>query len=140
MAYPDKSVRKVMSINKIKIVRNRFFYLWIIAILIYFVVIAGGNVRHDYYQVMAIPILSLFLGRGVSFLLGKNQVFIFPLQVIIVGILTLFTLAFSWYQIRGYYQVNHPEIIEAGLAVQRLTPVNAKVIAPTEYRAIFRSV
>jgi hypothetical protein len=107
-----------------------FFHWWIFAILIYFTVMAGGNVRHDYYQVLAIPILCIFLGRGVSFLLGKNQIFTFPIQIMAVLVLTLFTFAFSWYQIRGYYQINHPEIVEAGQAIQRLTPLNAKVIAP----------
>jgi hypothetical protein len=36
----------------------------------------------------------------------------------------------GWNQISGDYQVNHPEIIEAGEAVDKITPKNALVVAP----------
>jgi len=48
----------------------------------------------------------------------------------IVGAVLLGTLGFSWYTIRTYYWVNHPEIVEAGKTADRLLPKNAKVIAP----------
>lgn len=38
-------------------------------------------------------------------------------------------LFFGWYVIRDYYSIQHPEIIEAGKAVDKLTPRDAKVIA-----------
>ena len=38
-------------------------------------------------------------------------------------------LAFGWFKIRDYYSIQHPEIIEAGIAIDRLTPKTAKVIA-----------
>jgi hypothetical protein len=40
------------------------------------------------------------------------------------------TIALSWYDIKGYYQINNPTIIVAGKEVDRLTPKDAKVIAP----------
>jgi hypothetical protein len=39
-------------------------------------------------------------------------------------------LAFSWYQVRDYFNINNPVLVEAGRAVDRLTPPAAKVIAP----------
>ena len=35
----------------------------------------------------------------------------------------------SAFQVKEYYKINHPEIINAGLAVERLTPEDALVIA-----------
>jgi len=46
MAYPDKSVRKVMSINKIKILRNRFFYLWMMITAIIIFITVSFMVNH----------------------------------------------------------------------------------------------
>ena len=39
-------------------------------------------------------------------------------------------LLLSWQQVKGYFNVNHWEYVTAGEAVDRLTPPDAKVIAP----------
>jgi hypothetical protein len=36
---------------------------------------------------------------------------------------------FSWNQVRDYFNINNRSIISAGQAVQRLTPMNAKIVA-----------
>ena len=41
-----------------------------------------------------------------------------------------FTAAFGWYHVRDYFNINHPEIVAAGLAADKLLPADAKVIAP----------
>ena len=41
-------------------------------------------------------------------------------------------LAFSWQNIRAYYNINNPAIVRAGQAVDALIPKTAKVIAPYE--------
>jgi hypothetical protein len=38
-------------------------------------------------------------------------------------------LGMSWYEIKGYYQINNWSIVQAGKAVDELTPKDAKVIA-----------
>ena len=38
--------------------------------------------------------------------------------------------AFSWHEVRTFYWINRPEIIEAGRVADRILPKNAKVIAP----------
>jgi hypothetical protein len=42
----------------------------------------------------------------------------------------IFTLAFSWFEIRGFYNINNPAMVEAGKAVDQITPADALVIAP----------
>ncbi|MEA3355646.1 MAG: hypothetical protein U9Q63_04170, partial [Patescibacteria group bacterium] len=44
--------------------------------------------------------------------------------------LLLMSFAFGWYEVRGFFNINHPEIIAAGQAVDRLLPKDAVVIAP----------
>jgi hypothetical protein len=39
---------------------------------------------------------------------------------------------FGWYHIRDFYNINHPEIVEAGRAVEKLTKEHSLVIAPYE--------
>ena len=37
---------------------------------------------------------------------------------------------FGWYYIRDFYNINHPEIVQAGKAVELKTPPGSLVIAP----------
>lgn len=107
------------------------FDFWLVSILAYFTVLAGGNVRHDYYQVIAVPILCVFLGKGVNFFLDPpKEYFRRTASFLLIGVCLTFMLFFSWYHVRDFFNVNHREIVEAGKAVDRLVPQNAKVIAP----------
>lgn len=54
-----------------------------------------------------------------------------PLVSIMLGLVaTGFMFGFGWYEIRGNFNINNPAIVEAGQAVDRLTPPEALVIAP----------
>lgn len=115
-----------------------FYYAMLASGLIYIIVFASGNVRHDYYQVPLIPALSIFLARGVNILISGNQSFINRNAGILVSVFLIFLLyAFGYYQIRGYYWINKPQIIEAGQAVDRLLPKDATIIAPYNGDAAF---
>jgi len=97
----------------------------------YLSIIAGGNVQHDYYQVFLLPFLVLTMARGVEFFIELTPKFISPLALLpTIGGLVGFSLFVSWYNIRGYYNINHPELMMAGEAVDRLLPKDAKIIAP----------
>lgn len=107
-----------------------FFISFLISSLVYFVVVATGNVQHDYYQIAIIPSIAIFLGIGSAFLINPAAEIIsrnktIPLLVVSV----LFMFAFSWFTIRDFYNINNPSLIVAGEAIDRLTPKNAKVIA-----------
>ncbi len=102
-----------------------------LGILVYFSVLAGGNVTHDYYQSIIIPFISLILGRGVSTLISLpsqsfSRFFLWSASLVIF----VFSLTFSWYEVRGLYQINNPSILDAGQTVDKLLPKDAKVIAP----------
>lgn len=52
-----------------------FLLSFVASSLLYMIVIARGNVQHDYYQILILPSISLLLGNGLSFLLTfKGQI------------------------------------------------------------------
>jgi hypothetical protein len=117
-------------LRKINKKENWFFFCFIIASLAYMTVFAMGSVQHDYYQILIIPTLAIFMGKGVDLVLEKKEVFNHWASRLTITAGVIFMLAFGWFAVRDYYSIQHPHIIEAGLAVDRLTPKDAKVIAP----------
>ena len=107
------------------------FDLWGVAVLLYLIVFATGNVRHDYYQIILIPIVVIYLAKGSVYLLDLGSTVMQKIKfMLILAVIFIFTEMFGWYHIRDYYNINHPEIVEAGLRVEKLTKDNALVIAP----------
>lgn len=106
-----------------------FIRWFLVGVLFYVVLVASANVMHDYYQIITVPAIALALAAGSVYLWQQTQ---------FNKILTRSILTFSivvmiitgWYQIKGDYVINHPEIIEAGRAVDRLIPKDAIVVAP----------
>ena len=101
------------------------FLPWAVSAFLYLLVFATGNVRHDYYQIPIIPTVSIFLALGTIYLL-KQKI----LSRIIVVFSICMMLGMSWYDIRGNFNVNNWEIIEAGKRIDEITPPDAIVVAP----------
>lgn len=105
------------------------FPVWMtIGTLAYIVIFATGNVQHDYYQIPIIPAVSILLAYGIQYIRRLPGAISARYGLMIVTI--MFSLAFGWYHVRGLYQINNPAIVEAGKAVDRLVPKDARVIAP----------
>ncbi len=104
------------------------FILWIISSMLYLFTFAMGNVHHDYYQIPIIPSLAVLLAIGAYHIWHTSPRTI--LSRILLVACVLFMLAFSWYDIRGLYQVNNWSIVHAGQAADKLLPKDAIVIAP----------
>ncbi|OGG11288.1 hypothetical protein A2Z00_02285 [Candidatus Gottesmanbacteria bacterium RBG_13_45_10] len=107
-----------------------FSYIWLLGGIAYFAVFAAGNVQHDYYQILVIPLVALFVAKGFALFI-REKIALNPMQSIPFSLCTLLLLlAFSWYTVRTYYWINRPDIIKAGESADTLLPKNAKVIAP----------
>jgi len=111
---------------------------WGLGLLLYLVIIATGNVQHDYYQVIMLPFVSILLGRGAwSFYrywkvkIGTNS------AQLATSMIFVLMLVFAWKAVSGYFNVNHWEYVEAGRVVDQNTPQDAKVIAPAFGDTIF---
>jgi hypothetical protein len=109
--------------------KSYFIKFFIFGMFLYVVTVATASVRHDYYQIVTIPAISLVLASGTYFL-WNNLIF----NRIISRILVVFSIGMmlmvGWLGIKDDYQINHPELIEAGRAVNEMTPKDALVVAP----------
>jgi hypothetical protein len=120
-----------MVIGVLPKMKNWLNYIaWWLCILIYFSVIATGNVRHDYYQVFLLPIISLTVGVGIVRLIE------FPLtarrkigMAVLAAVLLIAAVKISGTYVEGYYSTR-PDWEKAGEAADKLLPPDAKVIAP----------
>lgn len=123
----------ILAIGIIAKYKNKLFFLsFLFSSLIYLFVVARGNVNHNYYQILIIPTLSIFLALGSNFLINvPKQFFSKWMSITLLAISVIFMIAFSWYEVRDFYNVNFT-VVKAGMEVDRLTPKNAKIIAPNE--------
>ena len=126
-----KQLKKSFSFFLIPHSFDLFTYTYALSLFAYLVIFATGNVQHDYYQIPLIPIISILVARGLVFLLQLNSERIskFLVMVFSFGLLAL-SFAFSYYEIKGFFNINNPAIVAAGKRVDELTPIDAKVIAP----------
>ena len=110
---------------------NIFYLVWLCSLILYFIVFAAGNVRHDYYQIPLIPVASIFMAIGTIKLFNLPSAhFSKILGPAVALILIIFMYAFGFYEVRGYWWINKPEIVKAGMAADKILPKDAKVIAP----------
>ncbi len=119
-----------LSLGILSTKKKDFFNLiFFLGGVLYMIVIATANVRHDYYQIFLIPMLVLLLAKGTLFM-WKNKTFSGWISKSLAVFSILIMLMVGAYQAKEFYKINHPEIIEAGRAVDRLTPKDSLVIAP----------
>ncbi len=100
----------------------------ILGMLSYLSIFATANVRHDYYQSIIVPVIVIILAKGIVGMWTANIGNDILRKSLLLGSLIL-SLLVGATQIREFYKINHPEIIEAGNAVDRLTPKDSVVIA-----------
>lgn len=102
----------------------------ILGIAIYFIIIAQGNIQHDYYQVLIIPFISILCGVGFFYIyqLIFNSRF---LKFVTILFITLLSFLFSFNRIKEFYKINNPTIITVGQIVRQNIPHNSLLIAPS---------
>jgi 4-amino-4-deoxy-L-arabinose transferase-like glycosyltransferase len=164
--------------------------VWGSCVFIYLATIAAGNVRHDYYQSITIPLFSLAVGQGLWVISQlKDNKKLLAIWAVIVALITLITkfpepgtieqfvpswiliavwaglggwilyavirkvsfkflgaavatglfitsLIIGHWFVHGYYSTR-PDYEEAGAAVDRLVPADAKIIAPAFADTLF---
>ncbi|MBI4037003.1 hypothetical protein HY385_01115, partial [Candidatus Daviesbacteria bacterium] len=116
---------------KPKIGQGTLLHFLAASMFLYLLTFATGNVRHDYYQILIIPPLAIFVARGFVLLWQGADNLIPRLFTIPLSCLLLFlTFYLGWGEVRGLYQINNPIILEAGQYANKILPKNAKVIAP----------
>ena len=107
-----------------------FFFSFLISSILYVTTIATGNVMHDYYQILIMPSIAIYLALGVSFLWKNKSNTYRPISLIILFVSIVFMLSFGWFNVRAFYNIDHPELISAGKIIDTLIPKDAKVVVP----------
>ncbi len=99
------------------------------ASFIYIFTFQGGNVQHEYYQVMAFPGIALAVGLGAALIVETTKTFIHPvLTTPIIIVLFSASFLFSWYQVKGYYVIP-PDLLLMAKIIQTFTKPTDKVVA-----------
>ncbi len=106
-----------------------FIKFFIFGMFLYVVIVATANVRHDYYQIVTIPAIALVVASGAVYL-WNTLIFNRLISRIVVVFSIFMMLMVGWLLIKDDYQINHPEIIEAGREVDKITPKDSLVVAP----------
>jgi hypothetical protein len=110
---------------------HRFYYFWLASIIVFFVVIAKGNVTHDYYQLPLVPIGCIFMAIGFDWLINFGKTAFARNLNFLIGVgLVLTMFAFGWFEVRGDFDINNWAMVEAGKEADKILPKDAKVIAP----------
>ena len=109
---------------------NYFYFVWLFSMILYFVIFASSNVRHDYYQYIYMPVLAVFVALGIDHLLKAGQSLVEKsISVSVAVFLIIISIAFGYFEVKGYYLTNN-DIVEAGKKADELLSANDKVIAP----------
>lgn len=105
-----------------------FFHVWLCCLLLYTIVIATGNVTHDYYQIIFLPILVAFMGIGTGAILRwEGSQFTKRISYCYIIVAVLSVMAFGWYQIRGFYNIQSGVDL-AGEYIKQNTDKDVKII------------
>jgi len=99
-----------------------------ISSLLYLFIFQGGNVQHEYYQILILPTIAFLIGKGITFLLeNKNKI----TSPIVAYFTVLFFFGFSFYfsfeKVRNNY--NYPQdLVTIANIVKRLTLPEDKIV------------
>jgi hypothetical protein len=105
---------------------NRAMFL---GTFLYFAIVAGGNLRHDYYQIFTLPQVALSLGLGFSAILKfKKRHIAIPLLLI----LSIYSLYTTVRLISPNYQIYNSTQLQLSQIAKKYLPPNALVIAPAQ--------
>jgi hypothetical protein len=119
------------GIWKLRVLKDWVFFLsFLVSSGLYIVVFATGNVQHDYYQILIMPSIVIFMAIGSSLLFQQLRLrFHQYTSILVVSAIVAVSFYFGWKQVKDFFNINNHSIIIAGEAVDRLTPKDAKVIA-----------
>lgn len=111
--------------------KSALFYSIGLSALLYLFTFQGGNVQHDYYQVVILPAVAIFVGLGVSLFmqLGKkaaNQ------TMLVASIVVIFagSWLFSYERVKDYYNISD-SLVSTAQAINLITEDDAIIVTDT---------
>lgn len=108
--------------------KKYFLYSILAASILYLFVFEGGNVQHEYYQILIYPALAIFIGVGVDFLYTKKQEFTsVALSTAVVIICFALAYYFSYYKVKDYYNIPN-DLIQISSIIKTFTSPSDKIV------------
>lgn len=95
-------------------------FVFALTALFYLFTFQGGNVQHEYYQIIILPALAMLIGLGVgNYLKLKKSGYVVVRVLIILAIFGASTL-FTFYQVKNKYDVQ-PNLVLIADVIRSLT-------------------
>lgn len=112
--------------------KGAFLHLFALSMFLYLMVFATGNVQHDYYQVIIVPVLCIFMGRALYYLFKGipdviSRIYSIPLAVFLLSL----SIGMTWWYTKDFWQVIDERVHIVGRHVDQVLPKDAKVVAPS---------
>ncbi len=95
--------------------RLNIHYPFTAAAALYLLVFQGGNVQHDYYQIIITPSLAILLGVGAGWFLRQRDLTAFVWRYLAVLLILVSSLFFSFYQVKGFYNEREDLLLTADI-------------------------
>lgn len=119
-----------IGLYELRYEKAKLLYLsFIVSCLAYVIIFATGNVHHDYYQIVIMPVIAILFGLSAKYFFNSKKITHSALKALVFILLVAGSFYFSWMMVRDYFNINNHSIVLAGQAVDQLTPSDAKVIA-----------
>lgn len=108
--------------------KKYLLFSFLISGLTYIFVFQGGNLQHEYYQTLILPVLAIMIGLGVNFIFENKKKFINPIFVsFFVSLIFGFSFYFSYFKVADYYLYSQELVQEANI-INSLTDRNDLIV------------
>jgi 4-amino-4-deoxy-L-arabinose transferase-like glycosyltransferase len=111
--------------------KNNFFNSILFSSIVYLFVFQGGNVQHEYYQILILPSLVIFSALGVNHIKKYSKQFIFPFfSILFILMIFVFSFFISLNTVKNYYNYSE-DLVSISKIIKDLTQPNDKIITDT---------
>ena len=108
-----------------------FLYTILASSILYLFTFQGGNIQHEYYQIMILPALAIFTALGVQYIIRYGKQLIPPLFSLIFTLLIFaFSFLVSYYHVKNYYNYS-ADLVNISKIIKDLTTKEDLVITDT---------
>lgn len=101
---------------------------FVVSALTFVLAFQGGNLQHEYYQTLILPVLAMMVGIGVNFIFNNKKEFINPIFMsVFIFLIFGFSFYFSYFRVIDYYQYSQELVQEANI-INSLTLPEDKIV------------
>ena len=108
--------------------KKLFLISFLISALTYVFVFQGGNLQHEYYQTLILPVFAILIGIGVGFIFNNKKEFANPIfTMFFVFLIFVSSFYFSYFKVVDYYLYSQELVQEANI-IKSLTAPDDKIV------------